>query len=85
VGWKARLADTGHHLLPDLTERISANIHRAEIAKGTPVAPTSGSVHTSMPEGAGVEGGVRARMKAEDEGRRDAEKTRRGKGANPSS
>jgi short-subunit dehydrogenase len=67
VGWKARLADTVHHLLPDLTERIAANIHRAELAKGTPVAPTSGSVHTPMPEGRGADGGVRARMKAEDQ------------------
>jgi short-subunit dehydrogenase len=66
VGWKAQMADTAHHLLPDLTERISANIHRAEIAKGTPTTPTPGSVHVPMPEGRGVEGGVRARMKAED-------------------
>jgi short-subunit dehydrogenase len=66
VGWKARMADSAHHILPDLTERLSANIHRAEIAKGTPVAPTAGAVHTPMAEGRGVEGGVRARMKAEE-------------------
>lgn len=72
VGWKARMADTSHHLLPDLTERLAADIHRAEIAKGTPAAPTSGSVHAPMTEGRGVEGGVRARMKAEDGARDDA-------------
>lgn len=71
VGWKAKMADTAHHLLPDLTERISANIHRAELRKGKPVAPTSGSVHQPMAEGRTTEGGVRARMKAEDE-RREA-------------
>jgi short-subunit dehydrogenase len=74
VGWKARMAGTAHHLLPDLTERISANIHRAEIAKGTPTPPTAGSVHAPMPEGRGVEGGVRARMKAEDRARKTAKR-----------
>ena len=66
LGDQRWLIDSG---LPDLTERVSANIHRAEIAKGTPTAPTSGSVHTPMPEGRGVDGGVRARMKAEDRAR----------------
>jgi short-subunit dehydrogenase len=66
VGWKAQMASTSHHLLPDLTERISANIHRAELAKGTPLAPTSGSVHNPMLEGRDVEGGVRARREAEN-------------------
>jgi short-subunit dehydrogenase len=66
VGWKAQMASSAHHILPDLTERIAANIHRAEIAKGTPQPATSGSVHQPMAEGRGVEGGVRARMKAED-------------------
>jgi short-subunit dehydrogenase len=66
VGWKAQMASSSHHLLPDLTERISANIHRAEIAKGTPLAPTPGSVHTPMAGGRGVDGGVRARRKVEN-------------------
>ena len=69
VGWKAKMASTGHHLFPDLTEHISANIHRAELQKGSPVAPTAGSVHRPMAEGQGVEGGVRARMKQEDKAR----------------
>jgi short-subunit dehydrogenase len=66
VGWKAQTATSAHNLFPDLTERISANIHRAELAKGTPVAPTSGAVHQPMAEGRTVEGGVRERMKRED-------------------
>jgi short-subunit dehydrogenase len=67
VGWKAQAASSGHQLFPDLTERISANIHRAELAKGTPTEPTPGSVHQPMAAGRGVEGGVRARMRQEDE------------------
>jgi short-subunit dehydrogenase len=75
VGWKAKLADTAHHLFPDLTEHISANIHRAEIAKGTPTPPTPGSVHTPMDEGRRVHGGVRMRMKTEDRARRSDSKS----------
>ncbi|WP_088335308.1 SDR family NAD(P)-dependent oxidoreductase [Sphingomonas mucosissima] len=66
VGWKAQAASSAYHLFPDLTERVSANIHRAELAKGTPQAPTSGSLHQPVAEGRNVEGGVRARMKRED-------------------
>lgn len=66
VGWKAQMASTAHHLFPDLTERIAANIHRAELQKGTPVPATSGSIHQPLTIGRTVEGGVRARMKAED-------------------
>jgi hypothetical protein len=68
VGWKAQMASSAHHLFPDLTETVAANIHRAEIAKGTPTSATSGNVHQPTTQGRGVEGGVRARMKAEDEG-----------------
>lgn len=66
VGWKAKAASSAHHIFPDLTERISANIHRAELRRGTPVSPTAGSVHRPITEGRGVEGGVRDRMKRED-------------------
>jgi short-subunit dehydrogenase len=66
VGWKAQAASTSHQLFPDLVERISGNVHRAELAKGRPVAPTSGAIHQPMAEGRDVEGGIRARMKAED-------------------
>ncbi|HEX8555016.1 MAG TPA: SDR family NAD(P)-dependent oxidoreductase, partial [Sphingomonas sp.] len=70
VGWKAQMASSAHHLFPDLTESIAANIHRAEIKKGSPVPPTSGSVHHPVPQGRTVEGGIRARMKAEDAARK---------------
>lgn len=66
VGWKAEAASTAHHIFPDLTERMSANIHRAELRRGTPVPPIVGSVPRLIAEGRGVEGGVRDRMKRED-------------------
>jgi hypothetical protein len=53
----------------DLTERVSANVHRAGLQKGSATGQTSGSVHYPMTKCRGAEGGVRARMKQEDEGR----------------
>ena len=73
VGWKAQMASTAHHLFPDVTEAISANIHRAELQKGTAQPATAGSVHRPIPEGRGVDGGIRARMKAEDAANRARE------------
>lgn len=71
VGWKAQMASTAHHLFPDMTEAISANIHRAQLKKGTPQPATAGSVHQPMAEGRTADGGVRARMKAEDAAARE--------------
>lgn len=72
VGWKAQGAVTAHRLLPDLTEHVAANIHRDEIAKGSPVPPTSGAVFAPQPDGGGrtVEGGVRERIDREDRARK---------------
>jgi short-subunit dehydrogenase len=75
VGWKAQMASNTHQILPDLTEHISANIHRAELAKGAPAPDTSGSVHRPLPEGRGVDGGIRARMKHEDAARKRSRPT----------
>jgi short-subunit dehydrogenase len=66
VGWKAQASFSAHHLFPDLVERVSADIQRAELNKGSPAAATSGSLHQPMAQGKDVEGGVRDRMKAED-------------------
>jgi len=70
VGWKAQGAVTAHHLLPDLTERVAADIQHREFQKGGPTPHSSGSVHRPMAEGRGVSGGVRERMKREDAARR---------------
>jgi len=70
VGWKAQGAYTAHRILPDLTERIAADIHRRELNKASPAPATSGSLHRPMEEGRTTEGGWRAHMKAEDEARK---------------
>jgi short-subunit dehydrogenase len=69
VGWKAQASYSMHHVLPDLTERISANVQRAELNKASPEPATPGSLYRPMREGTSVDGGIRARMKAEDEAR----------------
>jgi len=56
-----------HGILPDAVKAISANIQRAELAKGSPAPNTSGTLHQPMQQGQGVAGGIRARMKAEDQ------------------
>jgi short-subunit dehydrogenase len=66
VGWKASLAYAGHHVAPDLTERMAADImHRRQMEKAPPAPATSGSLHRPMEAGRGVEGGHRERMQRE--------------------
>lgn len=70
VGPTARASDLSHHLFPDLTERLSANIANAEVKKAWPAPQSSGAIHSPMAEGTTVDGGIRARMMAEDESRK---------------
>jgi short-subunit dehydrogenase len=66
VGWKAKGATFSERVLPDLTERISANIaHASQIKNPPPGAATPGSVHQPMLGGTGVDDGIRARMAEE--------------------
>ena len=71
VGWKARSAWISHHLFPHFTERISANVvHRYQIRNAPPAPPTSGSVHTPVSTGRGVDDGVKQRIKRENRERK---------------
>ncbi|MBA1262744.1 SDR family NAD(P)-dependent oxidoreductase [Stutzerimonas stutzeri] len=40
VGWKANASNLSHHLFPDLTERLSANIAAHEVQKAQPMPAT---------------------------------------------
>lgn len=66
VGPKAHLSNISHRLFPDLTERLSAAMAKRESLKGSPIEPHKGTLFSPMPEGRGVEGGIRERMKDED-------------------
>jgi short-subunit dehydrogenase len=68
VGWKAQASYFSHHLFPHLTERLTANVaHRYQIETAPPAPPTNGSLFKPMPDGRGVDDGVRERMRQEDE------------------
>jgi short-subunit dehydrogenase len=69
VGPKASVAGISHHVFPDLTERLSAKIADSEVNKAGRLPATTGSIYSSKPEGTSVDGGIRNRMKREDEGR----------------
>jgi short-subunit dehydrogenase len=70
VGCKARTAVTAHRLFPGVTEHIAGDIsHRVQIETASPAPPTSGNLHQPMRSGTAVEGGVRERMRREDQQR----------------
>ncbi|MCS5723434.1 SDR family NAD(P)-dependent oxidoreductase [Herbiconiux sp. CPCC 203407] len=70
VGPKARTANLSHHLFPGLTERLSAKTADAESKKGDELPPTAGSIFEPVAAGTTVDGGIRARMKEEDDSAR---------------
>ena len=70
VGGKARASFVIHRLSPDLSERTTANIQHREVEKANGMAPTSGAIFEPMSGTTTIEGGIRERMKAEDEANR---------------
>ena len=74
TGWKARGAYWSHRIAPDLTEYVSGNVSQTSQMEHAPpvLPPTSGSLYQPMQAGAGVDGGVRARMEREDAQRKAA-------------
>jgi hypothetical protein len=69
VGWKAKGSDISHHLLPDLTERMSADISKSQSERAAPRAHNQGTIHTPKLDGMQMDGGVRERMRIEDAAR----------------
>ncbi|MGE7368968.1 SDR family NAD(P)-dependent oxidoreductase [Neorhizobium sp. NPDC001467] len=69
VGWRAKASDMSHHLMPDLTERMSANIAKKESDRGDGKVIHTGAIYEPMLDGMGMDGGIRARMKREDAAR----------------
>ena len=66
VGWKAKGSDIMHHVFPDLTERMSADLAKVEAGKAMPAPNHAGALHQPMSDGLKVSGGVRERMRRED-------------------
>lgn len=54
VGWKAAGAYASHRMLPDLTERLSADVaHRAQMQEAPPAEPSAGTLHRGVSAPAG--------------------------------
>lgn len=66
MGWKAKASDLSHHIFPDLTERLSANVAKSEAEKGDLQANKQGALHAPSSNGLKVDGGIRERMQKED-------------------
>lgn len=66
VGWKAKGSDFMHHVLPGLTERMSAEIASSEVKKASLASSTTGALYQPMFDGLKIDGGIRARMREED-------------------
>ncbi len=73
VGWKAQAAVISHRVAPGLTEASSANVeHQQQMERGQPAPASPGALYQPMPSGQTVRGGVRERMRQDDEERREA-------------
>jgi short-subunit dehydrogenase len=72
VGWKAKGAYAAHRLLPDVAERMAANIiHHVQMERAPPAPPTSGALHEPVPAGRGVDGTIRERLRREKAAREE--------------
>jgi short-subunit dehydrogenase len=69
VGWKAKIGDLSHHLAPKMTERLSAKLSKAESEKASFAPNNTGAIYAPMDDGLRMDGGLRERMKQEDEAR----------------
>lgn len=67
VGVKAKAFNISHHLFADLTERMSADTAKRESEKADPAPITTGAIYEPMDDGLEIEGGLRQRMREEDE------------------
>lgn len=69
VGWKAEGAVLGAQFWPSLARNLAGElVQRSQMEEAPPGPVTAGSVHQPVPEGTGVEGGIRARMAARRSG-----------------
>lgn len=73
VGWKAKASDLSHHLTPKMTETMSARIAKAESERASFAPETTGAIYEPLDDGLKIEGGIRERMRQEDEARRQAD------------
>lgn len=66
VGWKAKASDISHHLMPKTSETLTAKLAKAEAEKASFAPDTRGAIYEPMDDGLRIEGGLRERMRQED-------------------
>ncbi|WP_462402069.1 SDR family NAD(P)-dependent oxidoreductase [Pseudomonas sp. Marseille-QA0332] len=68
VGYKAKLAYWNHRLAPDLNEYFTARaLRQVEVQRNPPAPATSGNLHHPVEAGQDVSGGIRERMKRQEQ------------------
>lgn len=67
VGAKAKLSNFAHQIMPKAAELMSAKTAKKESKKADSLPPTTGAIYKPMNDGAKIDGGIRKRMKKEDE------------------
>jgi short-subunit dehydrogenase len=66
VGWKAWLVYHGHRFFPDLAEWSAALVYERAVLRNAPAAAdTTGNLYAPAPGPGAVEGGIEARMRAQ--------------------
>ncbi|ARJ06972.1 oxidoreductase [Cnuibacter physcomitrellae] len=66
VGPKARGATASHRFLPGATERLTGQLVEREVERASASPTGPGAIYEPMAGTLGVDGGIRARMRAED-------------------
>lgn len=67
VGPKARGATASHRFLPGFTERLTGQLVEKEVERASAYPFGPGAIYEPMTGTLGVDGGIRARMRAEDD------------------
>lgn len=67
VGYKAAGSNIFHRIFPGWAEQFSGKVAKEESEKAFLMPHSTGSIYEPMPQYTGVDGGIRARMKREDE------------------
>lgn len=66
VGWKAQSSNISHRIFANFSEFLTAKVADHSVSKAMLAPPTTGAIYQPMADTTGVSGGIRERMKRED-------------------
>ena len=67
VGWKAQSSNVSHRVFANFSEFMTAKVADHSVKKATPMASSTGAIYEPIATTVSVDGGIRERMKREDE------------------